>query len=66
MPNKLREIREAKGFNQRELAEKAHSPQSTLSELERGARRPWPKVAKRLSKALDTPIEELFPDDFNQ
>lgn len=66
MSNKLREIREARGLNQRELAEKAHTPQSTISELERGVRRPWLKVARRLSKTLDTPIEELFPDDFKQ
>ncbi len=65
MTNKLRESREAKGFNQRELAERAHTPQSTISELERGARRPWPKVAKRLSRALNARPEELFPDDFN-
>ncbi len=66
MSNKLREIREAMGLNQRELAEKSHTPQSTISELERGVRRPWLKVAKRLSKILGTPIEELFPDDFKQ
>lgn len=65
MSNNLREKREIRGLNQRELAEKAHIPQSTVSELERGVRKPWLKVAKKLSRALGITIQELFPDDFN-
>lgn len=65
MLNALRKKREIRGLNQRELAEKAHIPQSTVSELERGVRKPWLKVAKKLSRALRITIQELFPDDFN-
>jgi len=64
MSNRLREIREAKGFNQRELAEKTHTSQTTISELELGKRKPWLKVARRLARKLGVPVEELFPDDF--
>lgn len=61
--NKLRETRMGKNLNQRELAEACHVPQATVSALERGAIRPWPKVAKRLARALGTPAEVLFPED---
>lgn len=64
MARKLREQREAAGLNQRELAEKAHIPQSSLSDLERGTRKPWKNVAVKLSNALSIPINILFPEDF--
>lgn len=63
MANKIREAREAKGWNQRELAEATHTCQAIISELERETRKPWLKVAEKLSKALNVPIKELFPDD---
>jgi len=59
----LREVRLQKGINQRQLAEATHTCQSLISSLERGVIKPWPKVADRLSKALRTPVGELFPDD---
>ena len=63
MASRIREAREAKGWNQRELAEATHTCQAIISELERENRKPWLKVAKKLSKALKVPIEELFPED---
>jgi transcriptional regulator with XRE-family HTH domain len=66
MEKKLREIRMIKGFNQRELSELAHTPQLLVSSIERERLKPWPKVAKRMSKALGIPIKELFPEDFNK
>jgi transcriptional regulator with XRE-family HTH domain len=57
---KLREIRVAKGLNQRQLAEASHTPQATVSALELGKLKPWPAVAARLSEALGVPAEELF------
>lgn len=60
---KLREVREALGFNQRELAEASHTPQAIVSALERGVLKPWPKVAQRMSQALGVPPDKLFPDD---
>jgi transcriptional regulator with XRE-family HTH domain len=60
---KLRDVRLAKGLNQRELSEASHTPQAIVSALERGVLKPWPKVADRLSKALGVPAEQLFPED---
>lgn len=61
--NRIREKREAKGLNQRELSEASHTAQSLVSAIERGVLKPWPNVARRLSEALNIPIEELFPED---
>ena len=64
--NKLRQAREFKGINQRELSELAHTPQALVSAIERGVLKPWPKVVERLSKALRVPSKKLFPDDFKK
>lgn len=61
--NKLRQVREARGLNQRQLSELSHTPQSLVSAIERGALKPWLRVAERLSEALGIAIEELFPED---
>jgi transcriptional regulator with XRE-family HTH domain len=63
MPNRLREVRLGKGLNQRQLSEMSHTPQATVSALERDAIRPWPAVAARLSGALCVSSEQLFPED---
>ena len=60
---RLRDVRVAKGLNQREISEASHTPQAIVSALERGVLKPWPKVAERLSKALGVPAEQLFPED---
>lgn len=65
MTNRLREVRETRGLKQRELAEATHTCQTIISEFERGVRKPWLKVAKKLSRALGITIQELFPNDFN-
>lgn len=41
MVNNVCKSREIKGWNQRELAEAAHTCQALISELERGIRKPW-------------------------
>ena len=50
----------------KQLAEKVHTPQSAISEIERGVRKPWLKLAGKLSRILKIPINELFPNDFNE
>lgn len=60
--NRIREMREAAKMNQRQLAEKTHIPQSLLSNLEREVRQPWPAAAKKIARALKTPVAELFPN----
>jgi len=64
--SKLKQIRETKGLNQRELSEKSHTPQSIVSALERGVLKPWPKVVQRLAKALGAHADKLFPDNFKK
>ncbi len=64
MQNNIRQARQARGWNQRQLSEAAHTCQALISDLERGIRKPWLKVARRLSHALGVPIEKLFPEDF--
>ena len=63
--NKIRQIREMKGLNQRQLAEKAHTAQSLISTLERGNIKPWPKVMQRLSRVLKVSRKELFPEEWS-
>lgn len=63
MPNRIREFRLARGWNQRELAEATHTCQALVSDLERGVRKPWVAVAQRLSKALGVPVGEIFPGE---
>ena len=63
--NRVRQIREMKGMNQRQLAERTHTPQSLVSSIERGVIKPWLKVMKRLSKALKVPARELFPEEWS-
>ena len=60
---RLRQLRLAKGLNQRQLAEKSHTAQSLVSAIERGTLRPWPKVMKRLARALGSTMNEVFPAD---
>ncbi len=64
--NKLREVRLEKGLNQRQLSEASHTPQAIVSALEREVQKPWPKVAKRLSRVLKMPVYELFPEDLDR
>ena len=37
-------------------------PQSTLSLIEQGFRQPKPEEIKKITKALDSKVNELFPD----
>jgi transcriptional regulator with XRE-family HTH domain len=62
--NKIRQIREMKGLNQRQLAEKAHTAQSLISNLEHDRMKPWPKVIRRLSRVLKVSRQELFPEEW--
>jgi transcriptional regulator with XRE-family HTH domain len=61
--NRVKEIRQAKGLNQRQLAELSHSPQSAVSNIELGKWKAWPKVMQRIAQALRVRVEELFPED---
>ncbi len=56
--NVLRQ-REAKGFSQDQLAEKAELDRTYISGIERGVRNPSLLSIVRLSKALGTTISDL-------
>ena len=58
--NKLREIREAAGLSQVELARRARIASTNLSAIERGRLTAWPKVRKALARVLKVSEDELF------
>ena len=53
-------LREYRGLAQGELAKKAGLPQSHLSGIESGSRGLGVKVAQRLAKALDVPVDFII------
>ena len=66
MTNRIRELRELSDLSQVELARKVCMASTNLSAIENGRMAPWPKVKRRLCKALNCTMAELFPDDFNK
>lgn len=59
-PNRLREIRERKGFSQEELAKLINVIQSTLSRYESGKRRMTISTLDRLAGVLDCHWAEFY------
>ncbi|MBA7641126.1 hypothetical protein ES703_48799 [subsurface metagenome] len=60
--NKLKQIRFFRGMTQDDLFVETHIWPAKISRIERGVFRPTSKEKKLLSKALKTPIRELFPE----
>jgi transcriptional regulator with XRE-family HTH domain len=61
LSNHLREERVKKGISVTKLACQVGLAPSTLSEFERGIRRPWPRARADLSRVLGIAESELFP-----
>lgn len=61
--NKIRERRQEIGLSQTRLACLIGMAGSTLSNLELGKWKAWPKARHDLAKALGISIEELFPNE---
>jgi transcriptional regulator with XRE-family HTH domain len=65
MGNKVKEIRQSKNLTQSQLAARTGGTltQGDISKVETDywTRTP-PKMVREISKALDTPASELFPD----
>jgi len=59
--NYVRIIRRLKDMTQYELSNKTQIPQSSLSLIERFYKQPNHKMKKKISRALGSPIEEIFP-----
>lgn len=58
---KVKELRTDKNFSQEELAFRANISPSYMSAIERGITDTTISTAKRIAKALETNIKNLFP-----
>ncbi len=55
----LRELRDRASLSQGELAERAGVSRATITDLERGKRKPQPKTRRKLAEALGVEPYEL-------
>lgn len=60
MENKIRELREALGWSQGELAEKCNVTRQTINAIENNKYDPTLQLAFRLAKVLNVTVDELF------
>jgi transcriptional regulator with XRE-family HTH domain len=60
--NRLREIREASGLSQEELAARADYDKTTISKVEAGVAAPSFGLLIRLVRVLRTDADNLFPE----
>jgi transcriptional regulator with XRE-family HTH domain len=61
--NKVREVRQSKGWSCEALARKANMTSTDLSRLERGLAQAFPAWRQRLAEALETAEGDLFPEE---
>ena len=59
----IREARKSAGLTQHQLADRLGLAQATLARYETGSREPRVRAAVRLSEALDTTVNALWPPD---
>ena len=64
MNNRMRELREAQGWSQGELAERLEVSRQTVNALETGKYDPSLPLAFRIARLFGQPIEAIFfPED---
>ncbi len=63
MRNRVRQLRQARGLGQQELARLAGVSRQALSSIEAGRSDPATTLSLALSRALGCSVEDLFPDD---
>ena len=64
MNNRLRELRDARGWSQGELAERLEVSRQTVNALETGKYDPSLPLAFRIARLFDGRIEDIFlPDE---
>ena len=63
MNNRLRELREARGWSQGALAEQLAVSRQTINALETGKYDPSLPLAFRIARMFGAPIEDIFSDD---
>ncbi len=62
MRRSIRDIREARGLTQIQLAERSGLKQATISDLETGKiKSPSVETAMRVARALEVNLDEIFP-----
>jgi putative transcriptional regulator len=59
MPERLRDLREAKGLSQDDLSKLSGVAKGTIIGLELGRRKPRPSTRRRLAEALQVRPEDL-------
>jgi transcriptional regulator with XRE-family HTH domain len=57
---KLRELRENRAFSVRDLAQEAGVSTDTITALEKGRRKAWPRNVRKLAAALGVNPQELM------
>ena len=60
MNNRLRELRDARGWSQGELAERLEVSRQTVNAIETGKYDPSLPLAFRIAKLFGQPIERIF------
>ena len=63
MNNRMRELREAQGWSQGELAERLEVSRQTVNALETGKYDPSLPLAFRIARLFESRIEEIFFPD---
>lgn len=65
MKNRIKEIRESIGITQQELAEQVGATIESITRLENGTKEVLTSTTMlKISRALKTPIETIFMDDY--
>jgi transcriptional regulator with XRE-family HTH domain len=57
---KLKELRESQAFSVRDLAQEAGVSTDTITALEMGRRKAWPRNVRKLASALGVEARELM------
>lgn len=60
---KLISVRKARNMTQDEVAKKSEINRSYYGLIENGVRNPTMPIAMKIAKALDSDIQEIFPDE---
>jgi transcriptional regulator with XRE-family HTH domain len=60
--DRLAELRESQALTLRDLAERSGVDANTINQVELGHRKPRPSTLRKLAKALDVDVRELFEE----
>lgn len=62
MPNRIKELRTAKGWTQQDLAKRVGVVKSTISKVEAESKVPSTKLLVRIAAALECKLDDIFLD----